>query len=219
VCPSTTTADPLTVSRDPALSPTIVMRVSSPDTLKLRSLCVEGAIEGATLPGVRLAYFPSHSSVASFPVPQTMLREALPLISCVVGPSFLVQQRALTSEQHLLPSGGVFPVIDRSEVRLSTSIDSPPLEDARTIEVQGSEERVFVASHNPTLHDGYDSPLEAGAREPEETESTIYSLLDSLIPSIKVSEQAIKLPTYIGRTCIDSGESFGNTKSKNKQAS
>jgi hypothetical protein len=76
-----------------------------------------------------------------------------------------------------------------------------------------------VASHSPTLLDGSASPLEAGEREPEETESTIHSIPDSLIPCKKISDQAIILPTYIGRSCIDRGESSGITNSKNKQTS
>jgi hypothetical protein len=61
--------------------------------------------------------------------------------------------------------------------------------------------------------------VEAGFREPEEETSSLNTVLESLIPFIKDNDQALKLPTYMGRKCIDRGESSGKNTSKNKLAS
>jgi hypothetical protein len=45
--------------------------------------------------------------------------------------------------------------------------------------------------------------MEPGYREPEEDESSLNSVLDSMIPFIKDNKDAIKLPTYQGKALQD----------------
>jgi hypothetical protein len=151
--------------------------------------------------------------VSSIPIPCTTLHEAPYPVSNLAGPSTSLHQRASISDHQLLHLDGISPRNDSAEETLLTSRDLHPLEGAAIIDVQESKEGLQRALDNHTLSVGFISPLEAGAREPEEIESTLNSLIDTLIPSIKINKQVIKLPTYIGRTCINHGESSGFTNS------
>jgi len=72
---------------------------------------------------------------------------------------------------------------------------------------------------SPTLPAINISMVEAGFRELEEKTSSLNTVLESLIPFIKDNDQALKLPTFIGRKRIERGESSGQNTSKIKSTS
>jgi hypothetical protein len=72
---------------------------------------------------------------------------------------------------------------------------------------------------SPAIPSLNSSLVEVGFREPEEDSSSLNTVLESLIPFIKDNDQALKLPMFIGRKCIDRGESSGQSTSKIKVAS
>jgi len=71
---------------------------------------------------------------------------------------------------------------------------------------------------SPSPHELTDTVMEPGYREPEEDESSLNTVLDSLIPFIRDNNAAIKLPTYLGKALPDVVSLSEETTSKSQPA-
>jgi hypothetical protein len=72
---------------------------------------------------------------------------------------------------------------------------------------QVGESRDSVSTSNPPLLVLNESLLEPGFRELEEDETSLNTVLESLISFIRDNKEAIKLPTFLGRKCLNPVES------------
>jgi len=71
---------------------------------------------------------------------------------------------------------------------------------------------------SPSPHELIDTVMEPGYREPEDDESSLNTMLDSLIPFIRDNNAAIKLPTYLGKALPDVASLSKENTSKSQPA-
>lgn len=69
---------------------------------------------------------------------------------------------------------------------------------------------------SPSLQVLIELGVETGYRDTEEDEHSLNTVLESMILFIKDNDKAIKIPTFVGRKCIDLAESSEVDRSKNK---
>jgi hypothetical protein len=74
----------------------------------------------------------------------------------------------------------------------------------------------MLENSSPTIPVVVESRVEPGYRESEENAHSLNLVLESMIPFLKDNDDAIKLPTFVGRNCIDLAESSEAASSKTK---